>query len=68
MTIDPALAAEVASACEILEGIKKFTEEDEATAKADLERLCVALCVSGLKISEAEQLQIVTAVGCPRGH
>lgn len=66
--ITPALAAEIASARQILEGTKKFTEEDEAAVKADLERLCTALPVSGLGISEAERVQIVSAIGCPRGH
>ncbi|NXV98239.1 ZNFX1 protein, partial [Calonectris borealis] len=66
--ITPALAAEIASARETLEGTKKFTEEDEAAVKADLERLCTALPVSGLGISEAERVQIVSAIGCPRGH
>lgn len=66
--ITPALAAEIASAREILEGTKKFTEADEAAVKADLERLCAALPASGLGISEAERVQIVSAIGCPRGH
>ncbi|KFV02581.1 NFX1-type zinc finger-containing protein 1, partial [Tauraco erythrolophus] len=66
--ITPALAAEIAGAREILEGTKKFTEEDEAAVKAGLERLCAALPLSGLGISEAEKVQIVSAIGCPRGH
>ncbi|KFQ67907.1 NFX1-type zinc finger-containing protein 1, partial [Phaethon lepturus] len=66
--ITPVLTAEIASAREILEGTKKFTEEDEAAVKAGLERLCAALPVSGLGISEAERVQIVSAMGCPRGH
>ncbi|NWW85140.1 ZNFX1 protein, partial [Rhynochetos jubatus] len=66
--ITPALAAEIAAAREILEGTKKFTEEKEAAVKAGLERLCAALPGSGLGISEAERVQIVRAIGCPRGH
>ncbi|NXG55458.1 ZNFX1 protein, partial [Hemiprocne comata] len=66
--IPPALAAAIASAREILEGTKKFTEDDEAAVKADLETLRTALPVSGLGISEAERVQIVSAIGCPRGH
>ncbi|NXF36396.1 ZNFX1 protein, partial [Nyctibius bracteatus] len=66
--ITPALAAEIASAREVLEGTKKFTEEDDAAVKADLERLCTALPVSGLGICEAERVQIVSAMGYPRGH
>ncbi|NXL91409.1 ZNFX1 protein, partial [Alectura lathami] len=67
-TITPALAADIARVREILEGTKKFTKEDEATVKAELERLRAALPVSGLGISEAERVQIVSAIGCPRGH
>uniref|UniRef100_A0A8B9I5F3 Zinc finger NFX1-type containing 1 n=1 Tax=Anser brachyrhynchus TaxID=132585 RepID=A0A8B9I5F3_9AVES len=66
--ITAALAAEIASVREILEGTKKFTKADEAAVKAELERLCTALPVSGLGISEAERVQIVRAIGCPRGH
>ncbi|NXJ89686.1 ZNFX1 protein, partial [Corythaixoides concolor] len=66
--ITPALAAGIASAREILEGTKRFTEEDEAAVKAELERLRAALPVSGLGISDAERVQIVRAIGCPRGH
>ncbi|XP_061865168.1 NFX1-type zinc finger-containing protein 1 [Colius striatus] len=66
--ITPALAAAIASTREILEGTKKFTEKDEAAVKADLERICTALPASGLGLSEAERVQIVSAIGCPRGH
>ncbi|XP_067163733.1 NFX1-type zinc finger-containing protein 1 isoform X2 [Apteryx mantelli] len=66
--ITPALAEEIASVREILEGTKKFRDEDEAVVKTKLERLCRALPVSGLGISEAERVQIVSAVGCSPGH
>ncbi|XP_074461788.1 NFX1-type zinc finger-containing protein 1 isoform X2 [Larus michahellis] len=66
--ITPALAAEITSMRQILEGTKKFTEQDEAAVKAELERVCAALPLSGLGVSEAERVQIVSAVGCPRGH
>ncbi|PKU35329.1 hypothetical protein llap_14368 [Limosa lapponica baueri] len=66
--IAPELAAEIAGVRQILEGTKKFTEKDEASVKAKLERLCTALPQSGLGISEAERVQIVNAVGFPRGH
>ncbi|XP_041334664.1 NFX1-type zinc finger-containing protein 1 isoform X2 [Pyrgilauda ruficollis] len=62
------IAAEINSAREILEGTKKFTEEDEAAVKAHLKKINVSLPMSGLGISEAERVQIVTAIGCPRGH
>ncbi|NXT07482.1 ZNFX1 protein, partial [Prunella fulvescens] len=62
------IAAEVTSAREILEGTKKFTEEDEAAVKAHLKKINASLPMSGLGISEAERVQIVSAIGCPRGH
>ncbi|NXP66262.1 ZNFX1 protein, partial [Chloropsis cyanopogon] len=62
------IAAEITSARKILEGTKKFTEEDEAAVKAHLEKINAGLPVSGLGISEAERVQIVSAIGCPRGH
>ncbi|NWH37090.1 ZNFX1 protein, partial [Chloropsis hardwickii] len=62
------IAAEITSARKILEGAKKFTEEDEAAVKAHLEKINAGLPVSGLGISEAERVQIVSAIGCPRGH
>ncbi|NWH86348.1 ZNFX1 protein, partial [Aegithalos caudatus] len=62
------IAAEINSARKILEGTKKFTEEDEAAVKAHLKKINAGLPVSGLGISEAERVQIVSAIGCPRGH
>ncbi|XP_064586204.1 NFX1-type zinc finger-containing protein 1 isoform X1 [Zonotrichia leucophrys gambelii] len=62
------IAAEINSAREILEGTKKFTEEDEAAVKACLKKINASLPMSGLGISEAERVQIVSAIGCPRGH
>ncbi|NWY45192.1 ZNFX1 protein, partial [Sylvia atricapilla] len=62
------IAAEINSAREILEGTKKFTEKDEAAVKAHLKKINDGLPVSGLGISEAERVQIVSAIGCPRGH
>ncbi|NWU16427.1 ZNFX1 protein, partial [Cephalopterus ornatus] len=66
--ISPMLEAEIASAREILEGTKKFTEEDEAAVKAHMENMNPHLPLSGLGISEAERVEIVQAIGCPRGH
>ncbi|XP_010177906.1 PREDICTED: NFX1-type zinc finger-containing protein 1, partial [Mesitornis unicolor] len=66
--ITPAIAAEIDSARTLLAGTKKFTVADEASAKAVLERLSTALPVPGLGISEAERVQIVSAIGYPRGH
>ncbi|NXU63101.1 ZNFX1 protein, partial [Horornis vulcanius] len=62
------IAAEIQSAYMILEGTKKFTEEDEAAVKAHLKKINAVLPMSGLGISEAERVQIVSAIGCPRGH
>ncbi|NXI98154.1 ZNFX1 protein, partial [Psophia crepitans] len=64
----PALTAEIAGVRQILEGTKKFTAEDEAAVKAAMERLQAAGCLMGLGISEAERVQVVSAIGCPRGH
>ncbi|XP_030319243.1 NFX1-type zinc finger-containing protein 1 isoform X1 [Calypte anna] len=66
--ITPALAAEIASTRQVLDRTQKLTEKEEAAVVAALERLSAALPVSGLGISEAERVQIVSAVGCPRGH
>ncbi|NWV70453.1 ZNFX1 protein, partial [Malurus elegans] len=64
------IAAEINDAREILEGTRKFTEEDEAAVKAHLEKIKAlsTVPVSGLGISEAERVQIVTAIGCRPGH
>ncbi|NXG11509.1 ZNFX1 protein, partial [Sakesphorus luctuosus] len=67
-TISPVLAAEIASARKILEGTKKFTEKDETAVKAHMKKISTSLPMSGLGISEAERVQIVNAIGCPRGH
>ncbi|NWU77785.1 ZNFX1 protein, partial [Onychorhynchus coronatus] len=66
--ISPVVAAEIASAREILEGTKKFTEQDEAAVKAHMENISTDLPAPGLGISEAERVQIVKAIACPRGH
>ncbi|NXF09008.1 ZNFX1 protein, partial [Smithornis capensis] len=66
--ISPVLAAEIDSARDILEGTQKFTEKDEAAVKAHMEKISTELSVSRLGLSEAERVQIVKAIGCPRGH
>ncbi|NXY18307.1 ZNFX1 protein, partial [Atrichornis clamosus] len=66
--VPPDIAAEIDRAREILKGTKKFTEEDEAAVKAHLEKISAVLPVSGLGVSEAERVQIVSAIGYPRGH
>ncbi|XP_032931022.1 NFX1-type zinc finger-containing protein 1 isoform X2 [Catharus ustulatus] len=67
-TMSTDIAEEIKSAREILEGTKKFTEEDEAAVKAHLNKINAVLPVSVLGISEAERVEIVRAIGCPRGH
>ncbi|NWR50263.1 ZNFX1 protein, partial [Regulus satrapa] len=62
------ITAEIISAREILERTKKFTEEDEVAVKAHLKKINAALPLSGLGISEAERVQILSAIGCRRGH
>ncbi|NXC00851.1 ZNFX1 protein, partial [Orthonyx spaldingii] len=66
--MSPDITAEINSAREILEGTKKFTEKDEAAVKAHLKKINAVSPLSGLGISEAERVQIVSAIGCPRGH
>uniref|UniRef100_A0A8C2SUE6 Zinc finger NFX1-type containing 1 n=1 Tax=Coturnix japonica TaxID=93934 RepID=A0A8C2SUE6_COTJA len=62
------VAAKIAKVREILEGTKRFTEKEEAAVKAELKLLKAALPLSGLGITEAERVQIVSAMGHPRGH
>lgn len=66
--ITTTLAAKIATVREILEGTKRFTEKEEAAVKAELKHISAALPLSGLGITEAERVQIVSAIGCPRGH
>lgn len=67
-TMSTDIAEEIKSAREILEGTKKFTEEDEAAVKAHLNKIDAVVPKSVLGISEAERVEIVHAIGCPRGH
>ncbi|NXS77528.1 ZNFX1 protein, partial [Erpornis zantholeuca] len=66
--VSAAIAEEINSAREILEGTKKFTEDDEAAVKDHLKKINAGLPKSGLGISEAERVEIVKAIGCRRGH
>ncbi|KAM6248804.1 NFX1-type zinc finger-containing protein 1 isoform 1-T1 [Porphyrio hochstetteri] len=66
--LPPALKAVLASVRQTLQSTEKFTKEDEAAMKPHLEQLYAALPSSGLGISEAERVQVVSAIGCPRGH
>ncbi|XP_037356024.1 NFX1-type zinc finger-containing protein 1 [Talpa occidentalis] len=59
---------EVDSVRKILEKTCKFTQEDEQLVQEKMEALKAVLPCSGLGISEDERVQIVTAMGYPRGH
>ncbi|XP_045385200.1 NFX1-type zinc finger-containing protein 1 [Lemur catta] len=62
------LAVEVSSIRNILEKTCKFTQEDEQLVQKKMEALKATLPCSGLGISEEERVQIVKAMGYPRGH
>lgn len=62
------IAEEVYSVRRILEGTCKFTQEDEQLVQKKMEALKTTLPCSGLGISEEERVQIVKAMGFPRGH
>nr|XP_056700934.1 NFX1-type zinc finger-containing protein 1 [Euleptes europaea] len=54
---------------QVLEGVGRFTPEDERLVKEKMEAVKAALPKSGLGLSEAERVQIVNAVmGNRRGH
>ncbi|GAB5569115.1 NFX1-type zinc finger-containing protein 1 [Prionailurus iriomotensis] len=61
-------AEEVYSVRKILERTCKFTQEDEKFVQKKMEALKTILPCSGLGISEEERVQIVNAMGYPRGH
>uniref|UniRef100_A0A8C0YTZ7 Zinc finger NFX1-type containing 1 n=2 Tax=Canis lupus familiaris TaxID=9615 RepID=A0A8C0YTZ7_CANLF len=61
-------AEEVHSVRKILERTCKFTREDEQLVQKKMEALKTTLPCSGLGISEEERVQIVSAMGFPRGH
>ncbi|XP_004698372.1 NFX1-type zinc finger-containing protein 1 [Echinops telfairi] len=62
------LAEEVSSVQKILMSTSKFTQEDEQFVQEKMEALKASLPCSGLGISEEERVQIVSAMGYPRGH
>jgi hypothetical protein len=62
------VAEEVFSIRSILERTCKFTQEDEQLVQKKMDALKATLPCSGLGISEEERVQIVTAMGYPRGH
>ncbi|XP_064132257.1 NFX1-type zinc finger-containing protein 1 isoform X2 [Loxodonta africana] len=62
------VAEEVSSVRKILMSTCKFTEEDEQLVQEKMEALKASLPCSGLGISEEERVQIVNAMGYPRGH
>ncbi|KAM5246213.1 NFX1-type zinc finger-containing protein 1 [Ctenodactylus gundi] len=62
------VAEEVCSIRNVLEKTSKFTQEDAQFVQKKMDALKATLPCSGLGISEEERVQIVTAIGCPRGH
>ncbi|XP_019395339.1 PREDICTED: NFX1-type zinc finger-containing protein 1, partial [Crocodylus porosus] len=66
--LSTALARDVAALRAVLQRTGRFTPEDEAAVRVKMEELKAALPASGLGISEEERVQIVSAIGCPRGH
>ncbi|EHB05998.1 NFX1-type zinc finger-containing protein 1 [Heterocephalus glaber] len=62
------IAEEVSSIRSILERTCKFTQEDEQFVQKKMDALKATLPCSGLGISEEERVQIVKAMGFPRGH
>ncbi|XP_003932606.3 NFX1-type zinc finger-containing protein 1 [Saimiri boliviensis] len=66
--VKESIAVEVNSVQNILEKTCKFTQEDEQLVQEKMEALKAILPCSGLGISEEERVQIVTAIGYPRGH
>ncbi|XP_006839258.1 PREDICTED: NFX1-type zinc finger-containing protein 1 [Chrysochloris asiatica] len=62
------LAEEVHSIQKVLMSTRKFTQEDEQLVQEKMEALKASLPCSGLAISEEERVQIVSAMGFPRGH
>ncbi|XP_008580068.1 PREDICTED: NFX1-type zinc finger-containing protein 1 isoform X2 [Galeopterus variegatus] len=66
--IKGSIAEEVYSVRNVLEKTCKFTQEDEQLVQRKMELLKATLPCSGLGISEEERVQIVNAMGFPRGH
>lgn len=66
--VKDSIAVEVYSIQNILEKTCKFTQEDEQLVQEKMEALKATLPCSGLGISEEERVQIVSAIGYPRGH
>ncbi|XP_034642892.1 NFX1-type zinc finger-containing protein 1 [Trachemys scripta elegans] len=66
--MNTSISREIATLRQILEGTKKFTQEDEKVVKMKMEELKTALPESGLGITEEERVQIVSAFGYPQGH
>ncbi|XP_006881685.1 PREDICTED: NFX1-type zinc finger-containing protein 1 [Elephantulus edwardii] len=62
------VAEEVHGVRKILTGTSKFTREDEELVQRKLEALKGSLPCFALGISEEERVQIVSAMGFPRGH
>ncbi|KAE8575514.1 hypothetical protein XENTR_v10003856 [Xenopus tropicalis] len=66
--ISPENQNEIELLRKILEGNKRFTQEDEQLVKGKLKELEKNLPCSGLGISEDERIMIVKAIGLQQGH
>lgn len=66
--VSGSIAEEIGRVRKILERTCKFTQEDEELVQRKMEALKARLPCSGLGISEEERVQIVKAMGFPRGH
>lgn len=62
------VAEEVHRLRDVLERTSRFTPEDEELVQRKMKALKAHLPSSGLGISEEERVQIVRAMGLPRGH
>lgn len=62
------VAEEIRTVRNILERTCKFTQKDAQLVQRKMEALKAILPCSGLGISEEERVQIVKAMGYPRGH
>ncbi|XP_072917712.1 NFX1-type zinc finger-containing protein 1 isoform X1 [Hemitrygon akajei] len=66
--LDSSTEQTVARVQHILEGTKKFTNEDEKLVKENMEKLKLALPETALGISETERVMIIKAMGLRQGH
>ncbi|MEE6513878.1 hypothetical protein FKM82_021710, partial [Ascaphus truei] len=66
--ISPGMLGEIELLRAILEGSRRFTQDDEALVKTKLKELEQSLPLDGLQISDEERVMIVKAMGFKMGH